>query len=56
VARVWEKRNVCRTLVGKIEGKRTLGRNVSRCEDIIKMDLKKEYDGSGLCSYGLEHE
>jgi hypothetical protein len=39
-------------LVGKSEGKGTLGRNVSRCENIIKMDLKKEYDGCELCSSG----
>ena len=39
-------------LVGKNEGKGTLERNVSSCEHIIKMDLKKEYDGCGLCSSG----
>jgi len=39
-------------LVGKSEGKGTPGINVSRSDDIIKMDLKKEYDGCGLCSAG----
>jgi hypothetical protein len=42
--------------VGKSEGKGTSGRNVNRCEDIIKMDLKKEYDGCGLSSAGRGHE
>jgi hypothetical protein len=39
VARMGEKRNVYRLLVGKPEGKRTLGRPRHRCIDYIKMDL-----------------
>jgi hypothetical protein len=35
-----EKRNVCRILVGKPEGKRPLGRLRSGWEDNIKMDLR----------------
>jgi hypothetical protein len=34
-----EKRNACRILVGKLEGKRQLRRHRSRWEDNIKMDL-----------------
>jgi hypothetical protein len=39
VARMVEKRNVCRLLVGKPEAKRPLGRPRSRWMDNIKMDL-----------------
>jgi hypothetical protein len=39
VARMREKRNVCRLLVGKSEGKRPLGRPRRRWIDNIKMDL-----------------
>jgi hypothetical protein len=39
VARMGEKRNVYRLLVGKPEGKRPLGRLRRRCIDSIKMDL-----------------
>jgi hypothetical protein len=39
VARRGEKRNVCRLLVGKPEGKRPLGRPRRRWMDNIKMDL-----------------
>jgi hypothetical protein len=39
VARIGEKRNVCRLLVGKPEGKRPLGRPRRRLMDNIKMDL-----------------
>jgi hypothetical protein len=39
VARMGEKRNVYRLLVGKPEGKRPLGRPRSRWIDNIKMDL-----------------
>jgi hypothetical protein len=39
VARTGEKRNVCRLLVGKPEGKRPLGRPGRRWIDNIKMDL-----------------
>jgi hypothetical protein len=35
-----EKRNSCRALVGKPEGKRPLGRPRSRWVDNIKMDLR----------------
>jgi hypothetical protein len=36
-----EKRNTCRILVGKPEGKRPLGRSRHRWMDIIKMDLRE---------------
>jgi hypothetical protein len=39
VARMGEKRNVYRLLVGKPEGKRPLGRPRRRWIDNIKMDL-----------------
>jgi hypothetical protein len=39
VARMGEKMNAYRLLVGKPEGKRPLGRPRSRCVDNIKMDL-----------------
>jgi hypothetical protein len=39
VARMGEKRNVCRLLVGKPEVKRPLGRPRCRWIDNIKMDL-----------------
>jgi hypothetical protein len=41
VARMGEKRNVYRILVGKPEGKRPLGRARRRWEDNIKMDLRE---------------
>jgi hypothetical protein len=37
VARMGEKRNACRILVGKPEGKRPLGRPIRRWVDNIKM-------------------
>jgi hypothetical protein len=40
VARMGEKRGVCRDLVGKPEGKRPLGRPRLRWEDNIKMGLQ----------------
>jgi hypothetical protein len=40
-----EGRDVHRVLVGKLEGKRPLGRPTRRWEDNIKMDLQ---DGRGL--------
>jgi hypothetical protein len=40
VARKGEKRYACRTLVGKPEGKRPLGRPRCRWVDNIKMDLR----------------
>jgi hypothetical protein len=39
VAQMGEKRNVCRLLVGKPEGKRPLGRPRCRWMDNITMDL-----------------
>ena len=41
VARMGEKRDVYRVLVGKPEGKRPLGRPRRRWEDNIKMDLQE---------------
>jgi hypothetical protein len=41
VARMGEKRNVYRILVGKPEGKRPLGRPRHRWVDNIKMDLRE---------------
>jgi hypothetical protein len=41
VARMVEKRNVCRILVGKPEGKRPLERHRRRWEDNIKTDLRE---------------
>jgi hypothetical protein len=37
----WEKTNACRILVGKPEGKRSLGKPRCRCVDNIKMDLRE---------------
>jgi hypothetical protein len=39
IARMREKRNACRLLVGKPEGKRLLGRSSRRWADNIKIDL-----------------
>jgi hypothetical protein len=39
VARIGEKRNACRLLVGEPEGKRPLGRPRHRREDNITIDL-----------------
>jgi hypothetical protein len=39
VARMWEKRNAYRLLVGKPEGRRLLGRTRRRWMDNIRMDL-----------------
>jgi hypothetical protein len=36
-----EKRNACRILVVKPEGKKLLGRHRRRCGDDIKMDLRE---------------
>jgi len=46
VARMGDGRGVYRVLVGKPEGKRTLGRPRYRWEDNIKMDLR-EVGGGG---------
>jgi len=40
VACTWERRGVCRVLVGRSEGKRPLGKPRSRWED-NKMDLQE---------------
>jgi hypothetical protein len=47
VARMGKKRNMCRTLVGRPEGKGPLGRPRCRCLDNIKMDLR-EIDWCGM--------
>jgi hypothetical protein len=39
VARIGDKRNACRLLVGKPEGKKPLGRRRRRWVDNIRMDL-----------------
>jgi hypothetical protein len=36
-----DRRNACKILVGKPEGKRSLGRPACRWEDNIRMDLKE---------------
>ena len=41
VARMGDRRGVCRVLVGNPEGKRSLGRPRRRWEDNIKMDLQE---------------
>jgi hypothetical protein len=50
-----ETRNACRILVGKPEGKRSLGRQRRRLVDNIKMDLREiGWDGvewSGFNAY-----
>ena len=40
-ARMGERRGVNRVLVGKLEGKRPLGRPMNRREDDIKIDLQE---------------
>ena len=58
VARMGEKKGICRVSVGKAEGKRPLGRPRRRWEDNIKMDLEEVGCGGmdwielTLCSYG----
>ena len=42
VARMGEMRGVYRVLVGRPEGKRTLGRSKSRWEDNISMNFKEK--------------
>ena len=51
VARMGEGRVVYRVLVGKPEGKRTLGRPRRRLEDNIKMDLQ---ENGGSCGEWME--
>jgi hypothetical protein len=41
VAPMGERRDVCRVMVGKPEGNRSLGRLRRRCEDNIKTDLQE---------------
>jgi hypothetical protein len=50
VARMGDKRNAYRILVGKPEGRRPLGRPRCRWADNIKMDLKR--DRMGWCGLG----
>jgi len=52
VARMEERRGVCRVLVGKPEEKRPLGRPRRRWEDNIKMGLQEVELGGGV--YGLD--
>jgi hypothetical protein len=47
VARLGEEREVHRVLVGKPEGRRTLGRPRRVWEDDIKMDLQEVVGGRG---------
>jgi hypothetical protein len=56
VVRMGEGRGVYRVLVGRPEGKRPLGRRRRRCEDNIKMNLRKTgIDGAvtALSSVGI---
>jgi len=55
VARVGKKRGVYRVLVGKLEGKRPLGRPSRRWEDYIKMDLQ-EVGCGGMERFGLAQD
>jgi hypothetical protein len=55
VARMGEKRNVYRLLVGKPEKKRPLGRKRRRWIDNIKMILL-EIDWDGMACMGLVHD
>jgi hypothetical protein len=49
MARMGEGRGVYRVLVGRLEGKRPLGRPRRRWEDNIKIDLReKRTDGANL--------
>jgi hypothetical protein len=43
-----ERRNACRILVGRPEGKRPLGRPRSRWVDNVKMDLRERMGWYGL--------
>ena len=55
VARMWERRDVYRVLVGKTEGKRPLGRPRRRWEGNIKMDLQ-EVECRGVDWIGLAQD
>jgi hypothetical protein len=48
-----EERNMYRVLMGKLEGKRPLGRPRRRWEDGIRVDLREIGTGYGLDSTGL---
>jgi hypothetical protein len=50
-----EKRNACRILVGKPEGKRPLQRPRCRWVDNIEMDLRK-IGGGGMDGIDLAHD
>jgi hypothetical protein len=52
VAHIGEERKVYRVLVGKPEGKRSLGRPSCRWENGIRMDLREIGLGGGLDSTG----
>jgi hypothetical protein len=61
VARMGEKRNACRILLGMPQGKRPLGRPRRRCVNNIKMDLREIgwdffiiISGVGLSPLGTE--
>ena len=49
IARMEQSRNTYRVLVGKLEGKRPLGRPSRRWEDNIKIDLREVGCDSGYC-------
>jgi hypothetical protein len=57
VARMGDKRNAYRTLVGKPEGKRPLGRHKRRWEDNNKMDLREiEWGGMDLIDLAQDRD
>ena len=58
VARIVEKRNAYRVLVGKSEGKKLLGTLISILEDNIKLYLQEmQYDNwCGLYASGSDYE
>ena len=47
MVRMGEGRGVHRVLIGKPEGKRSLGRPRRRCEDNIRMDLQEVGESCG---------
>jgi hypothetical protein len=62
-ARMGKKRNACKVLTGKADGKKAPGRPRHRSEDNIKMDLKEigwggmytmEGTGAGCCEHSNE--
>jgi hypothetical protein len=55
VARIGEERNVYRVLVGKLEGKKPLGRPTRRWEDNIRIDLQQMACG-GMDWIGLAQD